>query len=349
MSSDQADVHQGEWGSFNLEDQRNSFANETANRTSFSSATSEKSQRVADTFEPIDIEGQKETGIWVHHPGSDVSQTWEPKKGKSRCLDTPILGELNGASTKISTLEASGSQNSSSSTDESPDDKHRMGRVRRGLRKISSIFHRSPKEEDQSSSFRESIQSPHVNIKAVNEKDIGVKLVVEKDVALPALDKILKEEDSSSGESGPESPSKGNMKDKAKSFFRNAGKSARSFKVLSRKDSKSYPADSPVVTNRGDLADYDSSDDESLPSKNVETIRVVSDVVVHDSGNDSSSSQDHVVQTGEIDKPIDASMEKVSPKGLEMLHDRVGSPDSKPDVESLKLKLDEGDLDGQTK
>lgn len=40
--------------------------------------------KVADIFEPIDIEGQEETGIWVHHPGSEVPQVWEPRKGKSK-------------------------------------------------------------------------------------------------------------------------------------------------------------------------------------------------------------------------------------------------------------------------
>ncbi|PON46283.1 C2 domain containing protein [Parasponia andersonii] len=346
-----ADVQQCDWESFDGEDKRNSFATETSNKSSFSSVSSEKSQRVADNFEPIDIEGQKETGIWVHRPGSEVSQTWEPRKGKGRRHDTQILGEPNDATTRVSSLAASGSQNSSS-TDDNPDDKPRVGRVRRGLQKISSVFHRSPKE-DQSGSFKESIQSPHVNIKAMNSKDIGVKFVVEEDRAPVALDKILKEEDSSTGgESGQESPSKGNMKDKAKGFFRHAEKSARSLKsVLSRKGFRRYPADSPVVTDRGIPPDYDSSDDESLPSGKVETIPVASDVVVPDGGNDSSSSQDLVVQTGEIDTAIDAKSptEKVSPQHLEILHDRVGSPDSKNDVESSKLKLDEGVLEGQTK
>ncbi|PON83358.1 C2 domain containing protein [Trema orientale] len=347
-----ADVQQCDWESFDVEDKRNSFATETTYKSSFSSVSSEKSQRVADNFEPINIEGQKETGIWVHRPGSEVSQTWEPRKGKGRRHDTQILGEPNDATTRVSSLAASGSQNSSS-TDENPDDKPRVGRVRRGLQKISSVFHRSPKKEDQSGSFTESIQSPHVNIKAMNSKDIGVKFVVEEDRAPAALEKILKEEDSSTGgESGQESPSKGNMKDKAKGFFRHAEKSARSLRsVLSRKGSRRYPVDSPVVTDRGIPPDYDSSDDESLPSGKVETIPVASDVVVPDGGNDSSSSQDLVVQTGEIDTAIDAKnpTEKVSPQHSEILHDRVGSPDSKNDVESSKLKLDEGVLEGQTK
>lgn len=331
-----------------MEEKRNSFATETTDKSSFSSVSSEKSQKVADNFEPIDIEGQKETGIWVHRPGSEVSQIWEPRKGKSRFVDTQILGEPN--TSRNSSLVASGSQNSSS-TDENPDDKQRMGKVRRGLQKFSSVFHRSPKKDDHSGSL-ESIQSPRVNIKAVNARNIGVKFVVEEDHAPPAMENILKEEDLSSGESGSESPTKGNIKDKAKGFFKHAEKSARTLRnALSRKGSRRYPADSAEVTDKGILADSDSSDDESPPSGKVEKIPVASDVVVRDGGNESSSSQDHLVQTGEIDTRIDAKspMETISPQSLETLNNRVDSPDNKSNVESSKLKLDEGDLEVQTK
>ncbi|XP_024028247.1 C2 domain-containing protein At1g53590 isoform X2 [Morus notabilis] len=353
-----ADDHQGDWKSFHSEEKGNSFATETTNKGSFSSASSEKSQRVAEYFEPIDIEGQKETGIWVHQPGSDVSQTWEPRKGKCRHLDTKILKEPNDI-TGNSILTPSRSQNNdSSSSDENPDDKRSMSSVRRGIRKIGSVFHRSPKD-GKSNSFTETIPSPHINIKAVDVKEIGVKFVVEEDLARPALDNIPKEEDSSYGESGPDSPSKGNMKDRAKSLFKHAEKSAQTLKhMLSRKGGRRSQGNSPV-TERDIAVDYDdSSDDESLPSSKVEripSIPIPSEGIVLGCGNDSSSSQDHVVdpvvQAGETDTAVDAKSpkNKVSPRGLEMLHDKEGSPVNKSDVESPKMKLDEGgDLEGPT-
>ena len=71
-----------------FEEPKNSFeANETTDNSSFSPVPPEKSEKLADNYEPIDIKGQQETGVWVHHPGSEVSQRWEPRKGKSRRLD----------------------------------------------------------------------------------------------------------------------------------------------------------------------------------------------------------------------------------------------------------------------
>ncbi|KAK9269401.1 hypothetical protein L1049_001174 [Liquidambar formosana] len=157
----------------NKEDLRNSFASETAHKDSFSSVRSEKSSKVADSFEPINIEGQQETGIWVHHPGSEVSQTWEPRKGKSRRLDTQIHSEANDCTCSFNSAASGSYTNDSSSTDENPEGNKSMNAVRRGLRKISSVFHRSPKTEDQSSSIGESIPSPHANLKAVNTRKIG--------------------------------------------------------------------------------------------------------------------------------------------------------------------------------
>lgn len=281
---------------------------------------------MADNFEPINIEGQKETGIWVHHPGSEVSQTWEPKKGRSRRLDTEILREPNG-STGSSISAAPGSQNNNSSSDENPDDKRSLKTVRRGLRKIGSVFHRSPKKEDNSN-LGETVPSPHVNIRAVNEKEIGVRFVVEEDLTRPASAKTPKEGASSSGGSGPDSPGKGNMKDKAKSILKHAEKSARSIKhALSRKGSRKNLSVSSPVTEREILADSDySGDDESLRSPGAEkNVPVVLE----------NKSKDHIVQTGQVDAAMDAKGQmKVVPGGSERSLYKVASPARIVDVES---------------
>ncbi|KAI7736345.1 hypothetical protein M8C21_028118, partial [Ambrosia artemisiifolia] len=74
---------------------------------------SEISKKLAvDQFEPIDVEGQIETGIWVHHPGADVAQVWEPRKGKDRSVHKDT-GSVN------SSIKSEPSPNDSSSTDES--------------------------------------------------------------------------------------------------------------------------------------------------------------------------------------------------------------------------------------
>lgn len=275
QGSDFPDVRETEMP--NMEDKRNSFSSETGNRNSFSALSSEKSPRVADNYEPIDVEGQKETGIWVHHPGSEVSQTWEARKGKGRRLNTQIQGEPNG----------------SSGTDGAQDDKRPMQSVRRGLRKLGSVFHKNPKKEDNPSSFTEPVKSPvtpRVNLRAVNyEKESGVKFVVEDNDS----SKVSKEGGSSSGESSAGSPGKGKVKGMAKSIYKHAEKSVKH--ALSRKGSrKSQTGEREIVPES--ISSDDDDDDDSLPSPIVKMIPVVSRDIPRPPGNDSFKSDEHLAQ-----------------------------------------------------
>ncbi|CAL1386216.1 unnamed protein product [Linum trigynum] len=222
----------------NKQEVRESFANDATNRSSFSSMTSE-SQKVSDNFEPINVEGQQETGVWIHHPGSEVSQTWEPRKGKTRKVEhtqsSKSLGDSFGSS------NSSGLQcNESSSTDEAAADGKKQGksRVRRGLHRISAAFHRTPKEEANhpgDGSNEEAVQSPYANIRAANQKEGGVKFIVEDSLS----GEIPNKQPNSSPDSAS-SPGKGSSKrEKTKCILKKMEKSARSFKhVLSRKGSK---------------------------------------------------------------------------------------------------------------
>ncbi|KAK6134490.1 hypothetical protein DH2020_031772 [Rehmannia glutinosa] len=214
-------------------------------------------------FEPIEIDGQSETGIWIHHPGTEVAQKWEPRKGKSRHVDSQHLnGDLAGS------FKSSGpfsSQNDGSSTDESTDlnKPHSMNPVRKGLKKISSVFHRSPRGEDKSNALREAEPSPHDNIKALNAKDGGVRWITDDTIIPPSPRTTVKDDEKDLGEeSGPESPHQGHAKDVAKSILKQAGKSARSLKyALSRKASRKTKS-----TDKDAILEQDSSDDESLSS-----------------------------------------------------------------------------------
>ena len=129
------------------EKKRNSFANETDNKNSFSSVSSDKFQKVADNYEPIDVDGQKETGIWVHQPGSEVAQTWEPRKGRSRRVDTEIHREPNDVCGSFNSAASGSSNNDSSSPDDNPEGKHKIKTIKKGLHKIGSVFRRGPKNE----------------------------------------------------------------------------------------------------------------------------------------------------------------------------------------------------------
>lgn len=46
--------------------------------------------KARDEFEPIEIEGQDKTKIWVHRPGLSVSPTFETRKGRVRRADTIV-------------------------------------------------------------------------------------------------------------------------------------------------------------------------------------------------------------------------------------------------------------------
>ncbi|GAU48905.1 hypothetical protein TSUD_99620 [Trifolium subterraneum] len=247
-----------------VEEKKDSFVNETTNKSSFSSVSSEKSPKVADNFEPINIEGQQETGVWVHHPGNEVCQTWEPRKGKNRRLDTEIRGEPNDISDNCNNSNVSGSlHNDSSSPDDNVEDKHRMKTVRKGLHKIGSVFRRSQKKYDRSDSIPEDVPSPHDNIRSVNaSKGVGVKFVMDDSIGGFPTGKIQVEGGSPEGSGSPDSPAKRDVKDVAKNIYKHAEKSARSLKhVLSRKTRKSKGDSAGSVQEI--VNESDSSDDES--------------------------------------------------------------------------------------
>lgn len=245
----------------NVEENEGSPKSETKNDKASTSPVSMEPEKGIDNFEPIDVKGQKETGIWVHRPGSEASKTWEPRKGPSRRLDTEIRREPNES---VSSGEIKSCTNDSSSADDSPEEKHRKISVRRGLRKLSSVFHRSPRDEDRSGSLVESAKSPqYTNVRAANAER-GVKVILVDNISSTADKVVFKEGKSSNDGSDPESPGKGgNVKGMAKSIIRQAEKSARSIKyAFSRKGSRRFQIDSLGLKERDAAVESESSDDE---------------------------------------------------------------------------------------
>lgn len=277
---------------------QDSFVSDTANRASFSSESTEKS-RVPDNFEPINVEGQEETGIWVHHPGSEVPQTWEPRKGKT-------------TNSFISHSAVSGPLNiDSSSGEENAEGENKRKRFKRGLQKIGSVFHRNAKNEDNLSSIGENVPSPYVNIKATNQREIGVKFVVEDSLSVPNSG-CLSEVNLGSEKSSPESPQGGNAKGGnakgiAKSILKHAEKSARSIKL----------ADPSVVTERDIFPESDSSDDQSHSSpqpKPVVSSPIPSSTPCND---DSVKPMENIIESGPSEPSINSGgqMNKVDVEG----------------------------------
>ncbi|GLT33950.1 hypothetical protein SLA2020_085020 [Shorea laevis] len=317
---------------------------ETADKGHLPSVYSDKSGKVPDNFEPINIEGQEKTGIWIHQPGSEVSQTWEPRKGKSRLLETLIQREPKN-SFESTTAAASGSlTNDSSSADENLDAKHPGTGVRQGFRRI---FHRSSRKDDQSGSIGEVVQSPHANLRAVNAKEVAVEFIIEDSLPGPPSGKDSKEGSLSPEGGGPECPSK-NMKDMAKSILKHAEKSASTIKhVLSRKGSKNTPSETSETTEQKISVESESSNDESLTSPGKETVPVVSNPMSFPCGiDDFCNAAKHVVQTNSVaceepstnsgDQEEKSSVE--SPDEMDGDESSPGKPSSSGLVESPKVK-----------
>ncbi|CAO2836441.1 unnamed protein product [Amaranthus hypochondriacus] len=226
-----------------------SLQNEIAEKRPASTANP---QLVSDTFEAIDIEGQKETGIWVQHPGSKVSQTWAPRKGRSRYGDTEILS----VDTPRSSLPID------SSSDESKEDQNnkRSNIIQRGLGKL---FHRHQENEIPTKTAGIDDLSSHDNVKAAHIKKVGVNLVVDDELSGPLCSEGKPGGGSSNEGSGAENSGKCDVKGKAKNMLKNAKNSARRLKqTFSRKGSKKN-MDTPEV---GIPLETDSSEDDSLSS-----------------------------------------------------------------------------------
>ncbi|XP_027063888.2 C2 domain-containing protein At1g53590 [Coffea arabica] len=309
------------FGKENLDEyKRESFATDSTNQGSFSSVTSEKSLKVADAYEPIDVEGQQGTGIWVHRPGSEVAQIWEARKGKSRILDTHIHGEgVDSAGTFKST--ASGSRNNDSKNAEETagaEKEHSPNAVKRGLHKMSSLFHRGQRSE-KSVCVEEPLPPRHINLRSMNSDEIGVKFIVDDPVTAPSAQNIPQPDGKESSEdSGPESPHRGKVKDRAKSILKQSAYGIKH--ALSRKGSKKFYFESKSQPTERDVSvESTTSEEDLLPSvvytPRVEPISVVS-YPISDHDKDSSSPSKNRIQSPSSDvvKDIVIQEEKVIPE-----------------------------------
>lgn len=315
-----------------------SFATDSTNNDSFSSNTSEKSSKVADTYESIDIEGQQETGIWVHHPGSEVAQIWEPRKGKGRRLDTKIHGEgINSAGSFKLTASGSTKDNNIAEENAEAEKTQSPNSVKRGLHKVGSLFRRGQKNE-KSDSFEEPIPSPPVNLRSVNSKKIGVKFIVDDPVPLPSSQKTPKSDGQESSEgSGSDSPHKGNVKDMAKNILRHA---------FSRKGSKKFNSESESQHAEKDASVESDSSEVDSPSSvvHIEPISVVSNPISGYGKSSSGPSENRILSPSH-----DAGKNILIPREKVILESKIGDNKSghierNESIRSGSPKLADGDM-----
>ncbi|XP_068665067.1 C2 domain-containing protein At1g53590-like isoform X2 [Aristolochia californica] len=229
--------------------------------------SSKEAPKVAGEFEPINIAGQERTGVWVHHPGNEVSHTWESRKGRNRHPETRLYSEGNDS---VFSPQSVGQNDHDSSSEDNPEGNrvHLLAAIKKSMRKIGLIFHRSrsPRSED-SSEKGSTIPTPRANIQAEGAKGTGIGVVED----VPKVSKDLKgEKDFPSPETDEiQSPHKSHqVKGMAKGILKQAGKSAHDIKnAVSRRLSLKSKGKSASATEKENCQGSESTDGSVRSSK----------------------------------------------------------------------------------
>ncbi|KAF9588740.1 hypothetical protein IFM89_015177 [Coptis chinensis] len=281
-------------------------------------STSKQAQKMADAYEPIDVEGQEQTGIWVHHPGSDVNQSWEPRK-RNRQADIKIQREDTDSLDSPHSAASMVNNDCNSSSDENAE-KNRskpLGSVRRNLRKIGSVFQKNQRTEDPNNSGEPS-PTERVNLRAVNERKVSVNIIRDEDTSGVVKGSKLVETVS------PErieavSPGKGHMKVMAKSILKHAEHGLKH--VMSRKGSKKSKGDLSFEIENHHVSDSSesSSRSSSFQYKAIADEIPIDSNLIYVDGVKSPEYKEQTVQSSSHDFPsniVEPVVKNVSFKGL---------------------------------
>lgn len=184
----------------------------------------EEHKKVADEYEPINIEGQDKVGVWVHRPGSNVSQTWESRKGRAHHQEIQVNSKDNElkespSSSPSATHDSSSPINDTKEKVEGGKRSHQQGHTNKGLGGFfGCVFQPSPRKEKP----REGVW----------EKRTSVKLEVDE-VSISNTSENTLESEYIQGKDEGESPGEKNMNINAKN---NNSRSLKS--VISKKGSR---------------------------------------------------------------------------------------------------------------
>ncbi|XP_068634535.1 C2 domain-containing protein At1g53590-like [Aristolochia californica] len=231
--------------------------------------SSKENPKVAGEFEPINIAGQERTGIWVHHPGNEVSHTWEPRQGGIRRPETQLYSKGNDSALSLQSVRQN---DNDSSSEENPEGNgvHPLASIRKSMRKIGSVFHKSRSPRSEASSEKGSaIPTPRANIQAEDDKVSGIRIIVDD---VPKVIKDLKGEKDCPWPETDEmerSPGKSHqVKGMAMGILKHAGKSAHGIKnALNRRLSMKSNGRSALATEGEKWHESESTDDSVRLSK----------------------------------------------------------------------------------
>ena len=163
-----------------------------------SAASKTGGQDDRDVYEPVDIEGQEKTGVWIHQPGAGCpSRRWEPRRGKEAQQGNELQGEVMA---DFSRCSSSTTEHNDDDRDElAPDKKSgrgKLGKMRKGLKQKMGKLIKSPRKPSKSpehfeSSIPAEIQSPEMD-KARGRKDRAMGMLRQvSDSAQNGLRKVL--------------------------------------------------------------------------------------------------------------------------------------------------------------
>ncbi|URE43552.1 C2 domain [Musa troglodytarum] len=222
----------------------------------------EEYSRMTDEFEPINIKGQEKTRVWIHRPGADVSQIWESRKGHARHSEE--LHQEDNVYAKSPSPSSSGSHQSDTSSNEEivGGKKVRLKTIRRGLHKLSSVFHRTRKHGSPKES-QEVTPTPRPHLPPLGKKQALRKITVPDSFDKDNEEPEPGEERCSSDMDKGESPGNGETPQTPKNFI---SKSSKSLKItLSRETSnKLKEVQSSGAEDKDDSQGTDLSNDASV-------------------------------------------------------------------------------------
>ncbi|CAM8880066.1 unnamed protein product [Rhodiola kirilowii] len=182
----------------NVCDSKNSLPYRTSEEDYLPSVSRKNSNKVSDAFEPINIEGQQEAGIWVHRPGSEGPRTWEPRKGKSRCSGDGFAREINGSISSSHSMAPGPSNIESTSAADKKQGSKSTNTFHSALRKIGLFFVCGSTKKDA---------SQHQNLRLDGDERRSVNYV---NIGKPALDDEA-EETLTSADREPKRHGKGHL------------------------------------------------------------------------------------------------------------------------------------------
>lgn len=230
-----------------LVDDQSSMQHEDVNgSTSYSSHSQWKENApIADEMEAISSPGSNDCPMWIHHPGSDVSKTWSPRKnksGKNNIIKSEEDHSFQDSPMSIQSQTSLNEREESSDEEEEENDNtgkgHKMKKFRKKMQRLRSIFQKDKGNDKLIEPSNERQRELSEKRVVRSNKENGIKLVLD-DVPENIKDQFVDmncdtknlhanaKDNFGDQKTDVEDPRKGNVKDRAKNILKQSIKSVQ--------------------------------------------------------------------------------------------------------------------------